>query len=321
MSYTEQTQWQAIQAFLPPNYRIDASNAPLEEHWPWRGHTVHLDRYTNPTAPARVILFHGVGTNGRQMSTITGLPLFRQGLETVAIDMPGYGETKVATGANVRYDTWVELANDFIEYERARDPRPIFLYGLSAGGMLTYHAAAMNRHVAGIIGMTFLDQQVPRVREQTALSPLMGRLGIPMIHFLARTPLSGLKMPMWLASKMHTLVNDRAALKACLKDHTSAGNWASLRFLSSYLGYTPAMEPESFDVCPVLLTQPAADRWTPLALSQPFLQRLIRVEVATQMLDNAGHYPLEEPGLKQMNEAILAFVERTLAMQNVEWSA
>lgn len=315
MSYAEQTQWQAIQAFLPPEYRIDSTNAPQEEYWPWRGHQVHLDRYANPAAAARVILFHGVGTNGRQMSTIAGLPLFRQGLETVAIDMPGYGETKVAAGAKVRYDTWVELASAFIDHERFRDPRPIFLYGLSAGGMLTYHAAALNGHVAGIIGMTFLDQRVPRVREQTALTPLMGRLGVPMIHALARTPLAGLKMPMWLASKMHTLVNDRAALKACLKDPTSAGNWASLRFLSAYMGYVPAIEPEAFDVCPVLLTQPAADRWTPLALSQPFLQRLGRVEVTTRMLDNAGHYPLEEPGLGQMNEAIVAFVERTLARQ------
>jgi len=315
MSYAEQTQWQAIQAFLPPEYRIDATHAPQEEYWPWRGHQVHLDRYANPAAAARVILFHGVGTNGRQMSTIAGLPLFRQGLETVAIDMPGYGETKVAAGAKVRYDTWVELASAFIDHERSRDSRPIFLYGLSAGGMLTYHAAALNGHVAGIIGMTFLDQRVPQVREQTALTPLMGRLGVPMIHALARTPLAGLKMPMWLASKMHTLVNDRAALKACLKDPTSAGNWASLRFLSTYMGYAPAIEPEAFDVCPVLLTQPAADRWTPLALSQPFLQRLGRVEVMTRMLDNAGHYPLEEPGLGQMNEAIAAFVARTLARQ------
>lgn len=318
MSYADQTQWQAIQSFLPPTYRIDAGNAPREEYWKWRGHQVHLDRYANPSAPARVILFHGVGTNGRQMSTIVGLPLARQGLETVAIDMPGYGETKVATGAQVRYDTWVELANDFIEYERARDPRPIFLYGLSAGGMLTYHAAALNRRVAGIVGMTFLDQRVAQVREQTALTPLMGRLGIPMIHLLARTPLAGLKMPMWLASKMHTLVNDRAALKACLKDRTSAGNRASLRFLSSYLGYAPAIEPEAFDVCPVLLTQPAADRWTPLALSQPFLQRLHRVEVTTRLLDNAGHYPLEEPGLGQMNEAILVFIERVLTRHEAE---
>jgi alpha-beta hydrolase superfamily lysophospholipase len=316
MSYAEQTQWQTIQAFLPPTYRIDTSNAPVEEYWPWRGHQVHLDRYANPAAPAKVILFHGVGTNGRQMSTITGLPLARNGLETVAIDMPTYGETKVAAGAKVRYDTWVELASDFIEHERTRDPRPIFLYGLSAGGMLTYHAAALNGNVAGVIGMTFLDQRVAHVREQTALFPLMGRLGIPLIHVLARTPLAGLKMPMWLASKMHTLVNDQAALKACLKDRTSAGNWARLRFLSSYLDYAPALEPEDFKVCPVLLTQPAADRWTPHSLSQPFLKRLGHVEVTTCMLDKAGHYPLEEPGLGQMNAAILAFVERTLAGQD-----
>ncbi|NIF19660.1 alpha/beta fold hydrolase [Pantoea sp. Cy-639] len=313
MSYAEQPQWQVIQAFLPPAYRIDASSAPKEEYWPWRGHQVHLDRYTHAAAPAKVILFHGVGTNGRQMSTIAGRPLARLGLETVAIDMPTYGETKVAAGAKVRYDTWVELASDFIEHERTRDRRPIFLYGLSAGGMLTYHAAALNGHVAGIVGMTFLDQRMARVREQTALFPLMGRLGIPMIHAAARTPLAGLKLPMWLASKMHALVNDKAALKACLEDRTSAGNWASLRFLSSYLSYVPAIEPETFKVCPVLLTQPAADRWTPLALSQPFLQRLRHVEVTTSLLDNAGHYPLEEPGLEQMNAAILRFVERTLA--------
>jgi len=313
MSYADQSQWKAIQAFLPATYRIDATNAPQEEYWSWRGHSVHLDRFVSESAPAKVILFHGVGTNGRQMSTIVGLPLSRHGLETVAIDMPGYGETKVAQGAKVRYDTWVELANDFIEYERTRDSRPIFLYGLSAGGMLTYHGAAMNKNVAGIIGMTFLDQRVPLVREQTALSPFMSRMGGPMIHALARTPLAGLKMPMWLASKMHALVNDRAALKACLKDRTSAGNWASLRFLSSYLSYAPVVAPEDFDVCPILLTQPAEDRWTPLCLSQPFLDRLVGVEVQTLLLEKAGHYPLEEPGLSQMNQAILDFIARVLA--------
>jgi hypothetical protein len=27
------------------------------------------------------------------------------------------------------------------------------------------------------------------------------------------------------------------------------------------------------------------------------------------MLDNAGHYPLEDPGLQQMSEAIVAFLK------------
>lgn len=312
MSYAEQTEWKSIQAFLPPTYRIDVTNAPKEEYWSWKGHDIHLDRYANKTAPARVILFHGVGTNGRQMSTIVGLPLFRAGLETVAIDMPGYGVTRVAPGTKVDYNLWVELARDFIAYERSRDPRPIFLYGLSAGGMLTYHAAALSGQVEGIIGMTYLDQQIPRVRNETALTPLFSKLGGPLIHWLAKTPLASLKMPMWLASKMHTLVNDRAALKACMHDRTSAGNWASMRFLSSYLSYRPAIAPESFDICPVLLTQPAEDKWTPLHLSELFLRRITKVPVTIKMLDKAGHYPIEEPGLGQLTKAIIDFVHARL---------
>jgi pimeloyl-ACP methyl ester carboxylesterase len=174
--------------------------------------------------------------------------------------------------------------------------------------MLTYHAAALSGQVEGIIGMTYLDQQISQVREETALTPLFSKIGTPLIHWLAGTPLAALKMPMWLASKMHTLVNDKAALKACLRDGTSAGNWASMRFLSSYLSYRPAIAPESFDICPVLLTQPAEDRWTPLHLSELFLRRITKVPVETRMLDKAGHYPIEEPGLGQLTKAIIDFV-------------
>jgi pimeloyl-ACP methyl ester carboxylesterase len=81
----------------------------------------------------------------------------------------------------------------------------------------------------------------------------------------------------------------------------------ALAFLSSYLSYDPAVEPEDFDACPVLLTLPAEDRWTPLHLSEPFLRRIHQVPVKVVMLENVGHYPLEQPGLLQMEDAIDAF--------------
>jgi pimeloyl-ACP methyl ester carboxylesterase len=109
---------------------------------------------------------------------------------------------------------------------------------------------------------------------------------------------------------MSALVNDRTALKIMTADRTSAGNWVPIRFLASYLNYVPAVEPESFDACPVLLTQPVEDRWSPLELSQPVLSRITRVPVDTVMLTNAGHYPIEEPGLQQMHNAIAEFVTR-----------
>ncbi|MCG5078898.1 alpha/beta hydrolase [Paraburkholderia tagetis] len=306
-TYAQQQNWRDIQRFLPAEFQLTPPQEPQEEWWPWNGHRIHLDCYRNASAPLKVILFHGVGTNGRQMSTILGAPLAHRGFETIAIDMPEYGLTQVGRGKSVRYDDWVQAGSDLIDIELARDSRPIVLYGLSAGGMETYHVAAKNGKVSGIVGMTFLDQRIQQVRDETAYNQFMSRVGGPLAALTARTPLAGLRMPMSIASKMSTLVNDPAALKACMADKTSAGKWVTMSFLASYTGYQPAIEPEDFDVCPVLLTQPAQDRWTPLHLSQLFLQRIKRVPVAVTMLENAGHYPLEQPGLNQMVTAIHDF--------------
>lgn len=308
--YAEQQAWRQIQAFLPPDMQFNDSYHPEESWWNWKGHRIHLDSFRNPQARYRVILLHGVGTNGRQMSLITGGPLWKRGFETVALDLPGYGMTQVNPDDTVTYDSWVNMVSDFIDAERKRDPRPIVLYGLSAGGMLTYHVAAKNRHVAGIVGMTFLDQRLQTVRDATARNWFMSRVGGPSAGLVGSTPLGLMKMPMWLTSKMNTLVNNPKALDVFLDDRTSAGNWVSVRFLKSYLEYTPAVEPENFTTCPVLLTQPEKDAWTPLALSTPFLARLNKVKVSTVMLQNAGHYPLEQPGLEQMADAISRFINQ-----------
>ena len=306
--YATQSNWREIQAFLPLKYQLDGDRLPSEEWWEWKGHHIYLDRFRNPAAKARVILFHGVGTNGRQMSTILGRPLFDSDLETVATDMPGYGVTRVAEGVTVGYDDWVQAAHDFINAELERDARPIFLYGLSAGGMLTYHAAALNRKVKGIVGMTFLDQRNQQVADETAYNEFASRVGMPIIHKAVELKMGSGRLPMRMASKMSALVNHKQALKAFYADRTSAGNWVSKKFLDTYMHPRPAAEPEDFDVCPILLTQPAEDRWTPLHLSELFLRRISKVPVKKVMLENAGHYPIEEPGLTQMHDAILQFV-------------
>ncbi len=308
MDYSTQSNWQEIQAFLPEEFQLKRGHEPSEEWWQWRGHQVHLDRFRNPHAKVKVILFHGVGTNGRQMSTILGRPLFTRGFETLAIDMPEYGMTRVAPSVLVTYDDWVQAGSDLIDAELAKDPRPIMLYGLSAGGMLAVHVAALNKKVKGIVGMTFLDQGEQQVRDETALNFLMSRIGVPLTHLAAKTPLAALRMPMSLASKMSALVNNKAALKACLSDKTSAGKWVTMKFLSSLTAYKPIVEPEAFAVCPILLTQPEKDLWTPLYLSEIFLKRVKRVPTKVVMLKNAGHYPLEQPGLTQMGDAVVEFI-------------
>ncbi|MET9214643.1 MULTISPECIES: alpha/beta fold hydrolase [unclassified Nocardia] len=310
--YRDQQAWRELQQFLPQRLHLDDDSAPEEDLWEWRGNTVHLDRYRNPNANAKVVLHHGVGTNGRQMSMILGAPLARRGFETVALDNLGYGLTRVAPGTIPSYDDWVDLVVDFLAFEQSRDDRPIVLYGLSAGGMLTYHVAAKapKGTLRGIVGMTFLDQRVQQVRDETAHDIVTSRLGVPAMQAIAKTPAAGLKYPMSLASKMSALVNDKAALRVMLKDKTSAGNTVSAKFLASYGSYAPAVEPADFDAAPVLLTQPAEDRWSPLHLSHPVLSPITKVPVSTVILDNAGHYPIEEPGLQQMEDAIAEFVTK-----------
>jgi hypothetical protein len=80
---------------------------------PWP--IIHLDRWHNPDAKIRAIMHHGVGTNGRQMSLILGIPLLKAGFEAVAIDMLNYGMTKLAKGTTASYDDWVNIGNDFVK--------------------------------------------------------------------------------------------------------------------------------------------------------------------------------------------------------------
>lgn len=312
MGYQNQAAWQQIEQFLPQEFHIPKDQLPKEEWWAWNGNNIHLDTYRNPNAKIKVILFHGVGTNGRQMSMILGKPLANRGYETIAVDMPGYGVTQVSKGKVISYNDWVQAGSDLIDIELAKDSRPVVLYGLSAGGMLTYHVAAKNKKVKAIVGMTFLDTSSQKVTDTVASNLFMSRVGTPIAHLTAKTPLASMRIPMSWASKMSTLVNNKEALKAFMKDKTSAGNSVSLTFLDSYIHYKPEVTPEEFDVCPVLLTQPEKDRWTPLDLSTPFLSRIQKVPVKTVILENAGHYPLEQPGLSQMVDAIDSFYSTTV---------
>ena len=79
MSYNNQKSWKEIESFLPQYLHFTSTYKPDEEWWNWKGNKVHLDTFRNKNAKAKVILFHGVGTNGRQMSTIIGGPLSKDG--------------------------------------------------------------------------------------------------------------------------------------------------------------------------------------------------------------------------------------------------
>ena len=97
------------------------------------------------------------------------------------------------------------MVSDFVDAAAEKDDRPIFFYGLSAGGMLTLHVAMQNKNIKGIIGMTFLDQQRLNVKKGTMRFSQLSPITLPTMKILAITPFRNMPLPMSLVSKMYTL--------------------------------------------------------------------------------------------------------------------
>lgn len=306
MTYQNQTTWVEMQKYLPVHNRISESVKPKEEFWFWRNNKIHIDRYLNPAAKNKVIILHGVGGNGRLLSFI-GIPLFKQGFEVVALDLPGYGYSEIHE-KTIDYSMWVDVVSDLIDAERKKDDRKIILFGLSAGGMLAYHSACANKKVSGLIATNFLDQRIQEVRDSSAINKIMSRLGIYLINFLNQFA-RNLKLPMKAVANMKAIVNNDDVLRLLINDKTSSGSRVSVRFIHSMLNAQPEIEPEDFNICPVLLVHPEIDEWTDVSLSKLFFDRL-KCKKELRMLKNAGHFPIEQPGLQQLEEYLVEFIEK-----------
>lgn len=105
---------------------------------------------------------------------------------------------------------------------------------------------------------------------------------------------------------MKLITNNVEMTKLIMNDAHAAGTKIPLRLLRTFLNMKPVIKPEDFDVCPVLLVHPQLDPMTPYSFSKPFFDNLkCRKEYA--ILEGAGHFPIEQRGLEQMNAAVLSF--------------
>lgn len=306
-SYNTNAAWKEINALLPSEFRLTQNNLPLEESWDWKGNKMHLDRYPNPNSEYRIFLHHGVGTNGRQMNMVFGHKMAELGYDVVAMDNLGYGMTEV-NQKDITYQDWVHSFSDFVNTETKRDYKKPILYGLSAGGMLIYNASCFINEVYGLIGMCFLQNDNKTVGNETAKFKGTNWFVIPAMQKLSKTSLKTKMIPMKEVSKMDALVNNDKALQIFLKDDASANAKVQLQFLSSYMSYEAPIPVEEYDKCPILLTQPELDRWTPLELSEISMKG-IKAPFTVKTLEGGGHYPMEEKALKQLIQYADEFIK------------
>ena len=302
--YTNDETWQKLQAFLPERNRISISCAPSEMFSTFDRTNIHLDVYNeHSNNGVTLVLFHGVGGNGRLLSFIA-VPLAKRGYKVVCPDLPGYGYTEYEGVPS--YKPWIDTGVHTVQQELQHGEK-LFVLGLSAGGMLAYNVACSVQGVSGVIVTTLLDNRLKPVREYSAKNKLHARFALPLLRFMPKQ-MQRLKIPVKAVTNMNAIVNNNRVLSLLLQDKRGAGASVHLGFLCSMIESIPAVEPEAFEI-PLLLCHPEKDCWTPEWISRLFFAR-IRSAKELCTLKNAGHFPIEQPGITQLEESVVSFIKK-----------
>lgn len=292
--------------FLPAPYRREPLVAPTPTWWRWRDTRVHIARAQDPGAPVRALVVHGAGGHSGLVWPFAALAA-QENVEVMAIDLPLYGDTVEPEPGSVRYADWIDLLCEFVRAETGSDDRPLILFGASMGGMLAYEAAARTGAVAHVVATCLADPGDPDVRRAAARWSFAGAAGPGLLR--AVNPVLGrVRVPIRWAVDMRNMSLDPALSRACATDPRGGGVTVPLGFLTSFLDYrhTP---PETFGAAPLTLVHPAEDRWTPPELSIRFLDR-IPARTDLVLLENCGHFPIEEPGLTQLAATLRSILAR-----------
>jgi alpha-beta hydrolase superfamily lysophospholipase len=307
-TYANDIIWKQMQKYLPDGNRLTESNLPSEYFIKIGKFQIHIDHYKRLSPEARIILFHGVGGNGRLLSFIS-VPLHRAGYEIISMDLPLYGYTRFS--GKVDYRDWVDVGCGIVGHF-SKGNVPVFVFGLSAGGMLAYQVACKCAAVKGIIATCLLDQRNRAITKATAVNPVMGTVGVLAANLFSK-PFGGMKLPMKMVANMADISNNADVANLLMSDKKSSGASVSLSFLRGMLNPEIDIEPESFSNIPFLLVHPADDRWTDVALSRLFFDRLA-CEKRLSMLPGAGHFPLEPLGLSCLEKECHDFINTVLGI-------
>lgn len=297
--------WEQVQRFLPEHNRISDENMPSEATLIYNATKIRFDEYKpKSNSDTTIVIFHGVGGNGRLLSFIA-VPLVKAGYNVICPDLPGYGYTTYQK--DLDYKLWIDVGS-FIVNNEIEKGKKVYLFGLSAGGMLAYNIACNTKKIAGLVVTNILDNRYQIVRDYSAKNKFQSRVGIRLMNILPQFVQKRIKIAVKEVANMRTIVNDKELMKILLKDRVGSGSSVSIYFLVTMINLIPLIEPEHFTICPVLLVHPEDDKWTPLEVSKLFFDR-IKAPKRLRMLENAGHFPIESPGLQQLEIEVLKFIE------------
>lgn len=136
-----------------------------------------------------------------------------------------------------------------------------------------------------------------------------GKLGVlsGALTWAVRGALARWRIPISWVGALSKMSRQPELSTLCAEDPRGGAVKVPLGFLKSYMNYrhTP---PESMTT-PVLLLHPEADAWTPVKISRRWFER-IAADKQLVLLPEAGHFPIEQPGVATLVRAVTDLGER-----------
>lgn len=304
--YSELTYWKKFNPMFPDNMKIDDRDPPEEFYLPWNENRIHIDSRTPSEYKGTIIFVHGVASNGRILSHASRF-LADLGYRVLSPDLPGYGLSEISSSTEINYPLWLSCINHVVDWASKQNEKPIFLFGLSLGGIVSYDVAALNPKIRGIIVTTLISLSDPEVRLYGFKNKWIAKYGAFGLSFL-KNFLRIKKIKIKNFAKVNLISNNQEFSKVFMRDPFSGGNAVYISFLQSIFSIKPALEPERFKI-PILLAHPSKDLWTPTHLSLKLFDRIPSTKYFVE-LENCGHAPLEEPGIQTLQTAIQDFLVR-----------
>lgn len=273
-----------------------------QRRWRWRHWEVRIEQLGDADAPAQMLLLHGAGGNADAMRPLAER-IAARGILVTTIDLPGYGQSRLVRALHrrvpaLRYEHWRALAADLLR--ELDDGRPLVAAGASIGGMLALEAAALSGMPGAVLASCLLDVRDPAALRAMLRWPWLRAL-VPLLG-ACRGPLARVPLPLRWLTGMRLIANDPRLTAVVLADRQGGGGAMPLSWYRSFLRARRVVRPADARVPHVVLAHPAEDRWTAPELSERALARFAP-DGELVLLEGAGHFPVEEPGLGQFADA------------------
>lgn len=243
------------------------------------------------------LLIHGLGDHARAIPYLRlRAALVDAGWRVYSFDLPGHG---LSEGERVYTPAWRCLGddvNDVIEIAAELEKRPIFVLGLSMGGLLALHAALQARRgiVAGVVAMA------------PALSPegapwIVRKMLVWIGRFTHATPL-----PMGLRPKQ--ISRDDTAVAEYLRDELFQRKCSPGLALALMEGMAAVQAGAGRMQAPLFVLHGSADRIAPAEASARFIENAGSPDKERKVYLGARHNLLLESNSEEVIRDVLAWL-------------